>query len=292
MNSHLIAPHIKQKLEQIVNIPTLPQVLAKVIPMLSDPKVSAREIARVISQDQSLVSRVLRIVNSAFYGFPRQITTIDHALVILGFNRLKAAIFTASVLEIFRDGKNAIGFDVQGFWEHSIGVGVVAKSLAKYLRLPNVEEHFIFGLLHDVGKLILDYYGKEYYKKVIKLRADKDIPLIKAEEEELGFNHGVVGALVLDRWNLPPDVIDVVGWHHSVLNYEGRFLQNVAVVSVADALTRLVGIGNGGDPYVPDLSQNLISLLRLDLASIDFVLSESIDQIESMKEFLEVIRGE
>ncbi len=293
MNSyHLIAPHIKQRLEQIVNIPTLPQVLAKVIPMLSDPKVSAREVARVISQDQSLVSRVLRIVNSAFYGFPRQITTIDHALVILGFNRLKAAIFTASVLEIFKDGKNAIGFDVQGFWEHSIGVGVVARSLAKYLKLSNVEEHFIFGLLHDVGKLVLDYYGKEYYKKVIKLRNDKDIPLIKAEEEELGFNHSMVGALVLDRWNLPSDVIDVVGWHHSVLDYEGKFLQSVAVVSIADALTRLIGIGNGGDPYVPDLNQNLVSLLRLDLVSLDLILSDAVNQIESMSEFLKIVRGD
>ncbi len=291
MSFKMISPHIKQRLEQIVNIPTLPQVLAKVIPMLSDPKVSAREVARIISQDQSLVSRILRIVNSAFYGFPRQITTIDHALVILGFNRLKAAIFTASVLEVFKDGKNAIGFNVQGFWEHSIGVGVIAKSLARYLRLSNVEEHFIFGLLHDVGKLILDYYAKDYYKNVLARRREKEILLREAEEEVLGFDHSVVGSLVFDKWNLPPDIVDVVGWHHAVLHYDGRFLQSVAIVSVSDALARLMGIGDGGDPYVPEISRNLLSLLRLDLAGLDFIMGEAVEQIDTMREFLDIIRG-
>ncbi len=291
MASWMVAPHIKQKIDEIVNIPTLPQVMARVIPMLSDPKVSAREIARVISQDPSLVARILRIVNSAFYGFPRQITTIDHALVILGFNRLKAAIFTASVLEIFRDGKNAIGFNVQGFWEHSIGVGVIARSLARYLRISNVEEHFIFGLLHDIGKLILDYYAKEYYKDVLELKKKEDIPITKAEEEVLGFNHSVVGALIFDRWNLPQDVVEVVGWHHSVLDYNGRFLYSIAIVSVADALTRLIGVGDGGDPYVPDLNRNLLSLLHLDLAGLNFVLSEAVAQMDTMRDFLDVVRN-
>ncbi len=290
MASKPIPPHIRHKLEQIVNIPTLPQVLAKVIPMLSDPRVSAREVARIISQDQSLVSRILRIVNSAFYGFPRQIKTIDHALVILGFNRLKAAIFTASILEVFKDGKNAIGFDVEGFWEHSVAVGVVAKSIAKYLRLPNVEEHFIFGLLHDVGKLIMDYYGKEYYKTVLSHREEKDIPLRVAEEDILGFNHSVVGGLVFDRWNLPPDVVDVVTWHHSVVQYDGKYLQSVAVVCVSDTLARLIGLGNGGDPYVPDINKNILSLLRLDLAGLDYILSETVSQFEGMREFLDIIR--
>ncbi len=286
-----VPSHIKQRLEQVVNIPTLPQVLAKVIPMLSDPRVSVREIAWIISQDQALVSRILRIVNSAFYGFPRQIKTIDHALVVLGFNRLKAAIFTASVLEVFKNGKNAIGFDVKGFWEHSIGVGVVAKSLAKYLRLSNVEEHFIFGLLHDIGKLVMDYYGKEHYKQVLSYRKEHNVPLRKAEVEVLGFDHGVIGGVIFERWNLPPDVVDIVCWHHEVIGYDGKYLQNVAIVYVADIFARMMGISDEGDPYVPQVNKNILSLLKLDLGAIDFVLSDAISQLSSMKDFLEIIKG-
>ncbi len=286
-----IPVHIKQKFEQVVNVPTLPKVLSKVISMLGEPRVSAREVAKVISQDQALVSRILRIVNSAFYGFPRQIKTIDHALVILGFNRLKAAIFTASVLEVFKNGQNNIGFDVNGFWEHSIGVGVISKALAKHLRLPNVEEHFIFGLLHDVGKLILDYYGKEFYEKVLPLQKEKDIPLREAELEIIGFDHSIVGSIVFEKWNLPYDMIDVVTWHHDVINYNGKFLQSVGIVAVADFLTRLIGLGFGGDNFIPPLHKNVFSMLNLDLMTMDYIISEGISQLDSMRDFLDIIRG-
>ncbi len=284
-----IPEHIRQKLEQVINLPTLPQVLARIIPMLGDPKVSARRVAEIISQDQALVSRILRIVNSAFYGFPRQIKTIDHALVLLGFNRLKAAIFTASVLEVFRSGTDSVGFDVRRFWEHVLGVAVISRSIAKYLKVPNIEEHFIFGLLHDVGKLVMEYYSKNLYRQVLDLVGEGKISIRDAEEKVLGYDHCAVGQLLFERWNLPTDIVEAVGWHHKIEEYNGKNLQGVAIVYAADILARVIGIGSGGDKYVPKINKNVFSLLHLDLAAIDLILEDAVNSLGAMKEFLEVL---
>ncbi len=286
-----ISDEIKQKLDNIVNIPTLPQVLGKVTSMLQDPKISAREVAAIISQDQALVTRVLKIVNSAFYGFPRQIKTIDHALVILGFNRLKAAILTASVLEMFKGEEVVKTLDIAGFWEHSLATGIMAKSLARQIRLPDSEEFFIAGLLHDVGKLVLAFYAPEQYREVVEKQKAEDIFIREAEMSVLGFDHSVVGAWLFEKYNMPIDLVDVAGFHHNVTSYPGRAVQKLAVVNLSDMLARMLNIGNGGDPFVPEVSDNIFSMLKMDVFAIEAVIKGGLAQLESAADFLNVIRG-
>ncbi len=286
-----ISEDIKHKLDNIVNIPTLPQVLGKVTSMLQDPKVSAREVAAIISQDQALVTRVLKIVNSAFYGFARQIKTIDHALVILGFNRLKAAILTASVLEMFRADESVVPMDVAGFWEHSLGVGIMAKSIARHTRIPDTEEFFIAGLLHDVGKLVLAFYASDQYKLVVDKCNSESLFVREAEMQVLGFDHAVVGAWLFEKYNMPIDLVDVAGFHHSVTAYPGRGIQKISVVSLADMLARAMRIGNGGDTFVPDVSENILDMLNIDIFDVEAIIKLAMAQLSAANDFLNVIRG-
>jgi len=280
---------LENRLAKIIDLPTLSVVANNIILITQSPKSSALEVGRSISQDQALVSRILRIANSTFYGFPGKITTIPHAVVILGFTNIRNLVLTASISKMFSSEGGDGYFDREGFWKHSLACGVTSKLIAKRLGIKNLEEVFIWGLLHDVGKLVLDTYFSEEFTQVVCLVKEKEILLRDAEQELLGFDHAAVGAIVADRWNLPPALTKAIRFHHNPTQ-ANESMRMVAIVHLADALCRAIGIGNGGDSKIPNINEESWKLSRLNKQTIKRLFSEMEQEIAKAKALLAFVK--
>ncbi len=264
---------LEKRLGRVRDLSTLPVVVNNVIQITQNPKSSAMEVGKAISQDQVLTSNVLKMVNSAFYGFPRKITTITHAIVVLGFANIRNLVLTTSIFNMFSSAQKEGRFDLEGFWKHSLACSVTTKIIARRLGMKNLEEVFLWGLLHDLGKLVLVKYLEKDYARVTALVHEKDILIRVAEKEILGFDHAAAGYYVGNRWNLPPGLLKAIRYHHTPAQaIESKRI--VAIIHVADALCRALGLGNGGDSKIPPINTSCWELLNLGKETVKDLFAE------------------
>lgn len=279
---------LENKLAKVDDLPTLSFVANNIIQITQNPKSSALEVGKAISRDQALVTRILRMSNSTFYGFPRKITTIAHAVVILGFANIRNLVLTASISDIFQSKGGNGYFDREGFWLHSLACGVTSKLIAKRLGIKSLEEVFLWGLLHDLGKLVLDAYFNEELTRVVCQVKEKGILIRDAEQQLLGFDHAEVGGIVADKWNLPPALIKVIRFHHNPPR-ANESMRMVAIVHLADVLCRAIGIGNGGDSKIPCINEESWKLLGLNKHMIKSLFFEMEQEITNAKALLDFV---
>ncbi|MDQ2687596.1 MAG: HDOD domain-containing protein, partial [Armatimonadota bacterium] len=190
--------------DELQDLPPLPAVVMRVMQTINDPTASAMDLNRLISGDPALASKVLRLVNSSYYGFPRRIATITHAVVILGFNTVRNLTTSLGVLNAFDAKGQKTALDRDKFWAHGLATAVAAGVIArrKNIAAKMVEEVFIGGLLHDLGKLFLDQYFPDQYAIALRLAAQAKISIWDAEKTALGVGHALVGKRIADKWNL------------------------------------------------------------------------------------------
>jgi putative nucleotidyltransferase with HDIG domain len=202
--------------EGILDLPTLPTVVAKIVELVDNPRTNASTLARLISSDPALTARMLKLANSAYYGFPRRIGTINLAIVVLGFNTVRDLAISASLVERFNLAYE--GGDLQtDFWEHSICTAVAARMVQRQGPAGAVGEAFVAGLLHDIGRLVVARYLPEEFERVRRDTEESQRPLWQVELEVLGMSHSEVGGLLCRRWNLPEPIAEAVTWHHHPL---------------------------------------------------------------------------
>lgn len=255
-----MAEDLRKKIEHISSLPTLPGVLQLVCTMVEEEGSSVNQIAEVISRDQVLSAKLLRMVNSPFYGFPGRISTVTHALVLLGFNVVKGLVISASVFE-------NLGGEMRGLWQHSLGTALLSRRLALELRLPEPEQIMIAGLLHDLGKLVLNQTVPEYYQASREHAQIIQCHIGQAEREVFDTDHAEVGAWMAQRWHLPESLCTVLRYHHEPsMAIEARKM--TAVVHVADLLARSMDYGDPLDNAMPPLDANAFRELRLGDAQI------------------------
>jgi HD-like signal output (HDOD) protein len=258
--------------------------------MMLNPRTSAKEVAQLISNDPAITSKILRVVNSSFYGFPQRITTITHAIVILGFNTIRSIVLSSTIFDAFKGGQQrSDGFDRVQFWKHSIACGAAAKVLAKRLGHSGVEEFFIAGLLHDVGKIILDQYLHEQAQKVMDTVRQKDILWVRAEEEVMGVTHAELGGWLFQKWNLSKALVESCTCHHNPTLATDN-LKAVSVVHFADIVSRSLMVGSGGDRRMPMLSDTAWQAMDLPPGSMERIVSEADEEIEKAFVFLDFLK--
>jgi putative nucleotidyltransferase with HDIG domain len=221
----------------IRDIPPLPEVALKVIEYGDDEAVNADEIGQFIARDQGLTGQILKIANSAYFGMKRQIGTIRHAAVVLGARRLRSAVVAASLGEVYSG--TALG---RILWEHSLIVAMIASELARIHRHSDPELAFVAGIMHDVGKSVIDTQYPESYVEVLEKISREQKSCLEAERSSFGFDHTHVGSIVADVWGLPKGLHSAIRYHHST--WEARHDPELtSLVYLADRVAQSIGIG-------------------------------------------------
>ena len=268
---------IRRIIKDTKSLPTLPGVIAKLGSLAENNKVSVHEMARVVSSDQVLSAKVLRLVNSAFYGFSGRVSTVSNALILLGVNVVKSLAISSSIFEIME--KNVVGL-----WEHSMGVAVAANVMSKHLNLPEAEETSTAALLHDIGKVIIKIKLAEDYNNLTAHINDKGFMMIEAEQELLGTNHAEIGEWLAQTWLLPDKLIEPIACHHHV---EKSIVHQTktAVVHVADVLIKASGFGFSGDNLVPRIQPVAWNKLDLTVQLLEQIIEEVEYKLVEVKNF-------
>jgi putative nucleotidyltransferase with HDIG domain len=272
---------IRKRVEAFKNVPTLPGVFEKITLLIDSSSTTAEDVAKIISSDQALSAKVLRVVNSVFYGFPGRISNLTHALIILGFDVVKGLVLSTSVFDMML----ARGF--HGLWEHSLGCAVTAGVIARKTNDPHPEEVSIAALLHDIGKVILKIEISEELSLIDQTVLEKQISTYEAEEEILGFNHATVGKWLCKEWHLPNQLADPIIYHHRPRL--SRFAQKAtAIVHVANVLVRGIGFGFPGDNLVPKIDPVAWKALDISDSLLEEIIREMDEKLEDAEAFLSV----
>jgi len=283
---------VEKILSRLKDIPTLPTVVQKIIEIVDSPTTSASDLNKAISMDQSLSAKVLKLVNSAFYGFPKKIETLTQAIVILGFNTVRSLALSISMVDFFTE-KKGHRLNYGEFWKHSIATSILARSIAKKAFPSIAEEAFVSGLLHDIGILILDQFVPNDYINAYKVMREENLQLYQAEKKVMGITHPEVGRMLAEKWNLPDPLLYSISYHHSpspALDY----FPIVSTVHAANIGVKILNIGGVGDEHLYrtfHVNEESRQILRLD---IDFPENYEDIMNKGMKEgedFISAITG-
>ena len=260
---------------------TLPDIFRQIIEAISKPNSSARDIADVISKDPNLAARLLKIVNSAFYGYPSKIDTLSHAVNIIGTKQLSTLATGVNIIQMFKNIPSTI-IDMKSFWKHSILCGINARLIAGYKNIQNTERMFVAGLLHDIGRLILYNHAPAQSLRAITIARDEATPLYLVERQELHYDHGNIGGELLKKWKLPTSLEDIVRHHHNP--DKSQNMLESAIVHLSDIMANAMGIGSSGEQWVPPLNNDAWMQIGLSPHILSLTIEQSDRQINDIFE--------
>jgi putative nucleotidyltransferase with HDIG domain len=271
---------LQQLVDEVRDLPlTVSDVLAQVITECDNADASVSSLARIMAADQALAAMVLKLANSAYYGYARRIESLPDAVVLLGFASVKNLAITASITRLLATDRDDLSEVRQGIFEHSLATAVCARILGRTRRVSG-EKAFVAGLLHDLGLIILVCYAKDRFRTLVALAEERGVTLEDVEDEVLGFSHAELGALVAAEWQFPPALCDALRHHHNPQAAEtDKTLTNA--VHLADWVAKRMGVGFVG-PVVPGAAD--------PVAAKDFDVTEgSLPRLEAeaKAEFLE-----
>lgn len=276
-------------LKTVKDVPALPEVYHRLMETLNSPMSTAEQVSDVIGTDTGITSKVLKLVNSAFYGFPSQITSITRAVVILGFNEVRNMVIATSVIGSFMNFKDGRREQARELWKHSLGVAIFSRQLGRKVGLSDseVEDIFVAGLLHDIGKLVhLSALPKEF--EIITRRSqEEDLHYTIIEKQQLGSDHTFTARLLLKNWKLPPQLRFIVSRHHQP-RVENRLKRSVAVVHIADSLAHYYKFADLGFKRIPRIDKKVFDALRLTTDDIASLEEDTRNQIAEMCKILEI----
>ena len=267
-----------QSLDDVVwridEISTLPHIALKVMKVASDPESGAADLKDVVESDAALSARLLRCVNSSAYAVRTRITNLQQAVAYLGLKQIRNLAVTASVSEMFKTDATINNYSRTGLWRHLVSVGICARMIAMRLKMPNFEDMFLAGLLHDIGIILMDQHVHESFTTIIG-SLDGKTPLAKVEREHLGFDHTTLGESVARNWVFPEPVKAAIRYHHASQAYRGSETNVVRCVEVANLLCTLKGISSVGMKLV-EFSRPAVAGLSMTKEDIA-ILVEDLD---------------
>lgn len=279
----------KLTLEYIVNkvddMEVLPEIINKIVSLTEAPDSTIEDMEREILKDQVLITKILRLANSAYYGYARKISTISQATVLLGFQAIKSIALASTVSQYLTSELKGYSLEKNQLWTQSQTCAIISRYLAKYVNYPNPEEAYIAGLLRDIGKTVLNQHMETEYMEVLSKIENDKLSFLKAEKDILGFDHAEVGEKVAAKWDLPPDLVDAIGHHHTPENSDVN-IKLVSIVHVADAMTMMMGVGLGLDGLAYELSPVAIETLNLDEEEFHNIISQVADLVLDEDSFL------
>jgi putative nucleotidyltransferase with HDIG domain len=231
---------LKNLIQKMDDLPILPNIISKVMKIIDNPYSNADHLTELISMDQSLTVKTLKLANSAYYGFPREIVTVTEAVVVLGFLTVRNLILTSTLYNIFvNESQEEREFDRRKFWKHSVATAICARLLVSATAPGQKEEEeaFTLGILHDVGKVFLDTnYHADFMSVMRENRKNRKIQLFELERRVFGIDHAEIGAMIIDRWNLPENFFEPIKYHHTPGEASDKYM--TSILHVADVISK------------------------------------------------------
>ena len=280
--------YLKKLQRHINSMPALPVTVTKVVEIADNPATSPVDLNKVISLDPVLMARVLKLINSAYYGVSSKVNSLVRAIIMLGINTVKNLALSTSIIDSMGTKTNFRALEPQAFWRHSLGVGVTAKLLAKKRNVQSarVEEYFIAGLLHGIGKIPMNNVLSEEYVEAMSLADREHLPLHMAERRVFGFDHEFIGALIGEAWNLGDAILDTIKYQHRPDEYAGPHTEIVNTIHCAVYFVSVSEIGFSGDRYPASASEHSLDVLGIDIPYLDEMEEEVENEIQKAEVFL------
>ena len=266
----------------IKSVPAISATAVQVSRMLQDPEVKTKDLQRAIEYDPGLAANVLRLANSAYFGGPYEVKSIRQGIVRLGVNCIYHMVMASAVSPVAQRPVRGYALSVGQLWEHSVSVAVGTEAYAEKLKKKPPEYAFTAGLLHDIGKIVLGTFVEVDAKPIMELALEDGLSFEVAEQKVLGIDHAEVGALLLEGWNLPREIVDVVRWHHQPDEFPGGKLV-VDLVHAADVLSMMGGLGTGSDGLHYRVSREVTERLGLNIHLAEAVACRVLGDLDELR---------
>lgn len=288
---------IMERLEDIEDLPSLPLVIMKLTAEIQNPDSTASRVARIMEEDPAIMARVLKVVNSSFYSSAyadAPIENVQHAIVRLGFDAIRNIALTSSVFTIFKEDHKKV-FDRTAFWRHCICTGLIANVIARYARAKSgikvpPETVALGGLLHGIGKIVLEQHFYDLFTRILEYARDKKVPLLAVEKNVFNLSHSEIGAWLARRWKLSKDIIACIEHYQEPDGAPEDFKDMVSMVHIADYICNLKGFGQSGNTVVPYFDPMPWKRLGLDVGIITDVMDE-VEKEAAKSEILLALRN-
>lgn len=278
-------------IEELVNrtsdLPSIPEAALKVVRQANDPNSSPDNVAQTLATDQALAARLLRLANSAYYGLPRQVTSLQDAVKVLGMRTVRHLAVLASTYPWL--SRSLPGYDLPALmlWRHSFMVATCAQLLARKTRHVDADEAFTAGLLHDIGKIVMSAWMEDELSALMREVRLRGCSFNEAEQSAFGFTHADVGGYLAQSWNLPPVMVEAITHHHTPQSSDS--INGLAhVTHLSDAVCVSLGLGVGGDGLNYYASPTAIVELSLCDADIESAADELVDSLETNERLLDM----
>ena len=276
----------------IQNMPPLPTSVSKDLEISRNPKADAKELNNVISLDPVLTGKVLKLINSAYYSLPNQVTSIVRAIIMLGINTVKNLVLSTAVVSNVKNKTNFNALDMEAFWRHSICVGVMAKTFAakQGFDAKILEEFFVAGLLHDIGKIPFNAVIPDDYIKAISFSQQSKVSLEQVESKMFELNHSDIGFRISELWKLNKTLSDTIRFHHNFQECDIESKKFVATVSLANMVTNSLEIGFGGNKFPDKREEEIFQITGLKWKDIDEAEESAGAALKKAEIFLNLIQ--
>ncbi len=252
---------------------SLPLFYNRLNETINHPRSSVSDIVKIIMEDQGLSARILKLANSPMFGGYSNVDSITKSVTIIGFQQLRDLALASSVLKVFKGVPDDL-LTMASFWIHSISCGIIARTLASYLRENNIERFFVAGVLHDVGQIVMCSTVPELVKEIRKKSIALDRLCYKTEYEMLGFNHAGVGGALLQHWRIPSSISEPVSHHHSP-GFAKQFPLEAAVVHISDIICHSTGFGGSIEHAVPEIDDDAWKRLNMPVAMLSNIIKQA-----------------
>lgn len=289
MDKNAMLEKARQLVDKIDDLPTIPVVATQVLQLLDQPDVRIEDVADLMLSDQVMAARVMKMINSPVYKPEHEISSLKRALVYLGLRHIREVALTTSFINAFDENTGAM--DTSAFWEHSFGVGMVSKIIARKIGYPDLEKAYIAGIIHDLGEVILSNFMRDEFKAVLDSIKDKPVKLVDTEMEQLGTSHCEIGLCMARKWNFPEAYCEVIAFHHTPSEASIDPLL-CAIVNISDLFCSVRGLNYGGREWVSFnlgeeeawqiLKKQSPALIEMDVERFCYELDDAVPDVKAL----------
>jgi len=280
----------KKELKKIISqvnrseISSIKQTVSQIISTINDPKSTAKDLTKLIEIDPPLTARLLKLANSAYYGYAKKISEIQEAIICIGFDAVKELALSQKVCELFKSDEYISGYTRKSLWQHSVAVAICSKLIFRREFQKQGDNIYAAGLLHDLGIIILDQFFHSMFKELLKKAMKKKCNLSEVEKEMLGFDHTEIGkALVID-WGFPDEIAVSINHHHEPCHVKEEYRVISRTLAVSDSVMQERLIGYCDSPYKKNkILNNCLNELNINNYAMDLIVHDVKKELSKMK---------